>query len=411
MTYKISILLLFSFFFTSAQKDFKSGYFIADGIKTDCLIENKFWNSSPDEFVYKLDKDSPTKTRNKFNTSEFGLNGYFKFISADVDIDESKWETDNLDYNREPEFEKKRVFLRLIIDSEVKFYNYTRGKNIKRYFYQIGNSDIEQLVYKKYLIRDKNKQIGENDAYKQWLFNNLKCEDQSLNDVEKLKYNETSLKKYFIEYNECIGAEIKFIDKKQKVDFLKYLDFSFSLKGGVEFGSTKVVNALRENLNTDLGSSEAFRYGVEAEFYLPFLKKQFSFYSDPSYRSISISLSIPDERLTGNLKNVNYNYSSFEIPLGIRYYYYFNEATQLFLNYAYVFDNVGDDSSVEFSRADGTSLGGFSNLKTNESQYFGVGLRAFDRFSGELRFYTNKDIGPNIEYSNSITLVVGYKVF
>lgn len=409
MTYKISILLLFSFFFTTAQTDFRPGYFIADGIKTDCLIENQSWSSSPDEFVYKLDEDSPTKTRNKFNTSEFGLNGYFKFISADVDIDESKWDTDNLDYNREPEFEKKKVFLRLIVDGEVKFYDYTRGKNIKRYFYQIGDSDIKQLVYKKYLRRGGNKQIVQNEAYKQWLFNNLKCEDQSLSDVEKLRYSEISLKKYFIDYNECIGAEINFLDKKQKVKPLNYI--SFSLKGGVEFGSTKVVNAFRENLNTDLGSNESFRFGVEAEVILPLLDKQFTFFSDPSYRSISFSLSIPDERLTGNLKNVNYKYSSLEIPLGIRYYYYINEATQIFLNFAYVFDNVFDDSSVEFSRADGTNLGGFTNLKSNQSQYFGAGVRAFDRFSGELRIYANKNIGPNIEYSNSITLVFGYKVF
>ncbi|MFO7745864.1 MAG: hypothetical protein R6V36_10860 [Psychroflexus sp.] len=410
MNYKKSILffLLFSFFFTTAQTDFSPGYFISNGIKTECLIKSQNWTSSPKELIYKLDENAPLKTRNRFNTSEFGLDGFFKFISADVKIDETEKKYSSLGYEREPEFERKKLFLRVIVLGEVKLYKYSSGKKTNRFFYKIGDAEIKPLVYKQYLIKSNPKKIAENNAYKQWLFNNLTCGDQSYKTIENLSYTESDLKDYFIQYNRCIGKEPDFIDKKQKVNLLKY--FSFTVKSGVEFRSAEIVNAGGQGLNAELGNNVAFRYSIEVEIILPLLDKQFTIFSDPSYRSTSISASIPKERLTGNLLNAEFNYNSFEIPVGLRYYYYFNEKTQLFLNAAYVFDNVGNDSSVEFSRADGTNLGSFENFESNKSFYFGAGVRAFDRFSGELRIYSAKDFGPNLEYPNIITLVLGFKL-
>jgi hypothetical protein len=110
MKTKLSFLLFLSFFVTTAQTKFEHGFFTSNGKTTKCLIRDLDWKTNPIEFDYKLDENGQIKTRNRYNTKAFGIDGKYKLISALVEIDKSTDNVRRMGYNAQPEFTLKNFF-------------------------------------------------------------------------------------------------------------------------------------------------------------------------------------------------------------------------------------------------------------------------------------------------------------
>ena len=196
-----------------AQNNFEKGYYITNlNEKVECLIKNIDWKNSPTEIESKVTETDEVNIINLKLVKEFSINNTSKYIKKSVEIDRSSSVITELSYDKKSVFNKEQLFLKVLIEGKANLFVYS-DKKLIRYFYNIENSDVEQLIYKRYLNTDGV--IAKNNQYKQQLLNNLKCATISMNKIQNLTYKSKSLSSLFIEYNECHETEFKtFVNNK-----------------------------------------------------------------------------------------------------------------------------------------------------------------------------------------------------
>ncbi len=129
------------------------------------------------------------------------------------------------------------------------------------------------------------------------MLNELKCEAVSINKIQTLKYNESQLSKYFINYLKCAGDSV-------------------SLKSNA---AIRTSNKTRIRITSGIFSitnTSAYRIGAEFEFGM-FTRNKWALLIDANYL-------IFYSGYTG--------INTLALPLGIRHYFYLNNDTRLFLN-------------------------------------------------------------------------------
>ncbi len=181
-----------------SQIIFENGYFIDESNnKIECLIKNVDWKNNPTEFEYKFSQNDTVHKATFKTVKEFGIYNVSKYIRAKTNIDKSSEQIDKMSSERNPNFQEELLFLKVLIEGKASLFLYIDG-NLTRFFYKLNDSEIQQLVYKRYLIDDT---ILENNSFKQELFLKLKCEEIVLNDIKNLRYSNRDLEKLFIKYN------------------------------------------------------------------------------------------------------------------------------------------------------------------------------------------------------------------
>lgn len=221
---KKQLLCFFSFLslclIAHSQIIFEAGYFIDnEGNRIECLIKNKQWRSNPTDFKYKIGENGTEKIGTIDKVQEFGINNYSRFVRAKVKIDRSTDQTAKLDFDKEPKWSTEIVYLNTIVLGKAYLYKYVEGADLIRYFYQIGDSEIKQLIYKRYIVHakaaygtpqdisgkgNKYKAIKENQEYKKQLWEDVRCSSQDMKRIKSLRFNQSNLVKYFKAYNKCM---------------------------------------------------------------------------------------------------------------------------------------------------------------------------------------------------------------
>ena len=169
-----------------SQISFEKGYYIDNtNQKTNCLIKNVDWKNNPTEFEYKLSENSESKKTTIKSIKEFGIDNITKYIRSTVNIDRSSENTNNLSNHKNPIFQREELFLKVLIEGKANLYQYT-DSNLKRYFYNKENSNIEQLIFKSYKTTENN--IGKNNRFRQQLWVDLKCPNFKTSKIENVKY-------------------------------------------------------------------------------------------------------------------------------------------------------------------------------------------------------------------------------
>ena len=165
-----------------SQISFENGYFIDnDNQKINCLIKNLDWENNPTKFKYKLSENSELNIKTIKSVKEFGIPNTLKYVRSLVKIDRSSNKIDELDNQRKAVFQKEELFLRVLVEGKSTLYGYVDGSLIS-YFYSIGKSNIEQLVFKSYTTPESK--IRTNNRFRNQLWNNLKCADIKKDRVE-----------------------------------------------------------------------------------------------------------------------------------------------------------------------------------------------------------------------------------
>jgi hypothetical protein len=138
-------------------------------------------------------------TRLKRWHPEFIYN-FSKFVRAVVKIDRSSEDVSILSELKDPVFKEEKLFLKLLIEGKANLYVY-EDVNLNRYFYNVQDSKITQLIYKSYK-RDGNR-IGVNNSFKRQLLDHLKCSAFTLKKIKNLTYKQNSLISFFKESIFC----------------------------------------------------------------------------------------------------------------------------------------------------------------------------------------------------------------
>ncbi|WP_281323173.1 tRNA modification GTPase [Flavobacterium aestivum] len=411
MKKSLLIILFFYYAFSNAQISFEKGYFISnDGTRTECFIKNLDWKNTPTEFKYKLQlNDSESKVETISAVQEFGIENESTYKRFKVQIDRTSDEVKNLTTNENPTWTEETIFLKILVEGDAaNLYEYT-GEEIKRFFYQTPNSKLEQLIYLRYISELQNEgtqNITQNNAYQKQLFDNVRCGNTTPNDIRKLTYKRPELTNYFIEYNKCANPSgLKTKTKTTKGElFLR-------ITPSINFVSLNIPDRNDYNLNVDANNKTIFKIGFEGEYILPYNKNKWSVFIDPTYQKYENESPYSVKSFFQNTKDVIYHakieYSSVEIPVGVRHYMFLNKTSKLFINLAYVFD-VNGKATISYDQTE------YYHSRTGPNFAFGFGYNYKNTVSLEMRMNTAKDLladYPNSDANyKSFSIILGYKI-
>ena len=388
-----------------SQIIFENGYFINESNKKiECLIKNIDWKNNPTEFKYKLSQNDTVQKATIQTVKEFGINNVSKYIRAKTNIDRSSDQLGKMSSERNPNFQEELLFLKVLIEGQASLFLYIDG-NFTRFFYKLNDSEINQLVYKRYLVDNK---ISNNDYFKQQLFLQLKCEGIQQNDLVHLRYNRQDLEGLFIKYHECANSYYIYFEPKQKKDL-----FNLNIRLGLKYSSLEIQNSPTGSRDTDFGNSIGIRFGIETEFILPFNKNKLSIIIEPTYQDYKSEQSEETSSVSGGILVSKVDYKSIELPVGVRRYLYLNGKSKLFTNISYVFD-FSINSSIKFLRNDNTLLSELE-IKSRGNLALGIGYKYKNRYSIEIRYNTNRDILSDYLYwssnYNGLNIIFGLSMF
>lgn len=398
---KKPLLLLFFVFLTLnsySQIVFEKGYFIDNNNKkTECLIKNLDWRSNPTEFEYKLDEQDQAITTNIQQVKEFEIYNVSKYERQTVNIDHSRNVLSEMDYNKNPKFTEEKLFLKVLVSGKATLYEY-QNQDLLRYFFKTETDPITQLVFKTYRVSES--EIMDNNQFRQQIFMALKCDNITSQDLKYLDYKRSDMVDIFTKYNQCNGSESRNYETKQKKDL-----FNLNIRPGIKTSSLSVTSDLMSSYNTDFGSKAGFRLGVEAEFILPFNKNKWAIIIEPTYQAYKA------EKVENGMNSM-VDYSSIELPIGLRHYFFLNNTSKIFINGQYVIDKVMNSDSHYHTT---TSPSDNVKLESGGSLAFGAGYNYKSRYSVELRAGIGKDLYSTYNYwsskYNSISLIFGYSIF
>lgn len=390
----LSLLTIILSFNCYSQISFEKGYYVDnDDQRINCLIKNIDWRNNPTEFEYKLNENSEPTTVTIKLVKEFGIDKISKYLRSTVNIDTSSENINKLSNERNPIFSERELFLKVLVEGKANLYLY-QDESLTRYFLKKDNTSTEQLIYKSY--KTSSTKISKNYTFRNQIWNNLKCSNLKLAEVENLDYQKNDLINIFIKYNDCKGEKSINYEEKRKKDL-----FNLNIRPGLNSSSLSIENSFSSSRNTDFDNEFAFRFGVEAEFIMPFNKNKWSLIIEPTYQYFE-----SEKELTN--RTVEVDYKSLELPIGIRHYFFLNENSKIFINGSFVID-FSTDSAIDFSTDRDLEIKSGNNLA------FGLGYKYNDRYSLELRYQTGRNVLTNfITWSSNYTtlsIIFGYSLF
>lgn len=390
-----------------SQITFENGYFIdQNNKKTDCLIENLDWKSTPTNFRYKLSEDQDIVTADVKTIKEFAISGESKYMRTSVKIDRSSKFIENMSTDKDPVFKEETLLLKVLIEGKASLYMYDEG-SLTRFFYNINDTEIKQLVYKPYLING-NSSIAKNNYFREQLFIDLKCDNILQREYENLNYSRSALLKFFVKYNKCSDTNFTEFEKKEKKDL-----FNLTVRPRLNNSSLSISNSNTDMYNFDFGSKSSFGLGVEAEFILPFNKNKWALIAEPTYQYYKAEKTNQTTSVVGGEITAKVDYKSVELPIGVRYYFFLKNNSKIFINASYLID-FGSNSKIEFSRKDGSVINAL-DVKSGSSLGLGIGGKLHDKYSIEFRYLLNRTILNDYLFLDSsystASLIVGYSFF
>ncbi|PHN00739.1 porin family protein [Flavilitoribacter nigricans] len=406
---KNAVIGLMALLFCSSlagQIEFKPGYLInLNGQKQECLIKDQDWKDNPESFTYKLGAAEEVREGNLDQVLEFGLGEEVRFVAVTVGMDRASDLVNDLTLGRNPDLQLEKLFLRIELSGKATLYSY-RGENLIRFFFSVDGSPVEQLVYKRYRMNSMMK-IGYNTAYRQQLWNQMRCPEAKFAQLESVAYTRNSLVRYFLKYNNCTGSgeTTKFVQQDRKERY------RLKVTPGINYSSLQVGENLgyRYSFDTDFGRKVNFRLGLEAEVLLPFNGGKWGLVLEPTFQYYRSDV-IRDQET----EPTKAHYQFIDFPVGPRYYMFLSDERKLFIDVLYI-----SNFSINFSKS-----GIFFptppyqrtlNIFTRNSFALGGGMDLNDKYSLELRYYLNREIiGDYIRWDSTYTrwaLIVGYRFF
>ncbi len=372
------------------QITFEKGYFIDNqNQRVECLIKNMDWKYNPDQFDYKLTAISNVEKGSINTVKEFGVTGSSQYVRADVKMDVSPADANNLSQTREPEWSQEQLFLKVLVGGKASLYFY-ENTAFGRFFYSVSDTAINQLIYKEY--RTEYNQVAMNCKFREQLWNNVRYANSSMSSLENIRFNRSELERYFKKYNSDGGNTALTYGSQKKRD-----SFQLRLTPGLNYSWVIVTNAAAPDEFVDFGHKISYRIGVEAQFILPFNRNKWGILFDPGYQYINASGH-------NTYEPVEIRYQSIEFPIGLRHTFFMNKNLIFFIDALFIANFCFDFNSAI------SNLG----IRTGGSFAMGGGA-AFKKISAEIRYSTDRNLLNDYVYWNTdyrrISLILGYKLF
>lgn len=380
--------LLFFGLAATAQNRYHKGYIIdKKGYKTQGFVFDGGANKTPQKIRFKPSKNAGVKKFTVEDIREFGFDGFI-YRNYPVKIDRSTDRLEALGNDNRPDFTNEKLFLKVLVQGEANLYRYS-GKGVTRYFYNVGNdAQAEQLIYKRY--RKSSSQIGKNNRFRQQIFTDMDCTGMDQLKISRLDYTKADLVSYFKDYNKCVDEDY---ESKRNLE-----DEAFALRIAPQIGA-RFVNADIENTNNrqsgEYDAKTTLRYGVALEFLPPTFNRKWAILIEPSYHQYKNKTTLVNKLSDFNNEGIiaETDYSSIEIPVGVRYYLFANDELRFMIDGGYLIDiPMNNEVTARFPEDNGLSLTR-NNLEITSSGNLFIGVGAKYKGVGvEFRLGSNRNL-------------------
>lgn len=397
-----------------AQTTFEPGYYIGNkGDAVNGLIANEHWGKNPDGFLFKDTPDAREKALQLSDVREFGIAQLYKFERHNIPLEVSSDLSGDLNSDRNPKFENRDVFLKVLLDGDIRLFEYSSTNNIRFFIQESSTEAIVPLVYKRYRTAGGN--IGYNNQFRRQLAEMLKCDQANMSKTERLEYKESDLIRYVVAYAGCSGvALIDFTANSRVNQVIISARFGIST-GALALEQNDTFEAPTVNqVTADFGSDSYPRFGLQFEVVLPARGNRWSIFVDPSFQKVNRQTKFVRKYPALDVAvQSNVQYVTMELPLGVRRYFYWNPERALFVNLSLSM-RFNLDSKIEFT-AD-QALGRPEDIEISATQgYFsaGLGVKLNRRLAVEGRFNSGFDIlGDNPQWNAQFgpggSLILGF---
>ncbi len=379
------------------QISFEEGYYINNqGKQINCLIKNIDWYNNPSKFECKDSEIDEFKILGIDSVQEFGITNKSKYVRSSVRMDKSSVNINELSKIRGAIWEDEVLFLKILVEGEASLYLY-QERDLSRFFYKINNGGVEQLVYKIY--KTKDNKIGENNSFKQQLYNYVRSELHTMSDLKKLDYSRNDLIRYFKKYNVDKGSVFVNYDKDRDRN-----SFHLTIRPGIVYSNSKLdINDMYLG-NVSFNNVLSCRFGAELEFNLGFNGGKWAVFAEPTFQYTKAS----ESKELSKIVTADLDYKSIELPIGLRHYFFLNDKSKLFVNGSLIID-FEFDSKIEFNRYPDLEITTRNNLAV------GFGYKYLDKYSVELRYGTKRELLSDymenkLKYE-SISIILGISIF
>ncbi len=392
MKFVLNLFLICSCGMMHAQITFTPGYFVDEnGTTTQCLIKNVGWQNNPNSFDYKINENDQPKNASVNSIKEFGVESkiYRRFT---VQIDRSSELINKIDENPSPVFSTETLFLEPLVQGNATLYMYV-GTNLKRFFYTKSDGEIRSLIYKKFLGPDNT--VGTNNAFRNQLKTDISCGSMANLDVKTIDYNKRELVKHFVKYNRCQNPNFQHSKNGETSSFNLYL------KPGVNFPSFTLVSVTSSSNNLEFSGLMGFRAGVEFEVILPFNKNKWALFVEPTYQTFNTDI----ETTSFNMGSLDY--SSIEIPIGVRHYFFISQESQIFINAAFILD-VPVEGTLDMERFVDAEVSGSDGLVCGAGFHYKGRYRLEARYGFDRNLFREENFWSS-DYS-TIGVFLGYNI-
>lgn len=418
--YNTILLLSFLFLYQSstfAQNNYLPGYIIkSDGETVRGFIDFQEWKVNPKKIRFKSDESGKSRMMTLESINGFGIDNEESYVRRTVNLNISSVKLDGLTDSREPIFEERTVFLRVLASGKAHLYSLYDGVGKQHYFIEKDDLTIEELIYTKYFKTKAGKRyVAYFEQYKGQLSNALTDCGELFPMIKDAEYKEKDLTPIFEAYNVCSGSFNRIAKKEKKIQVKP----GVLLGAGIsKFGITGVTTTGLENM--DFGFSHAYSAGISLDLISARSRGKYSIHNELIYNSIGASTHYED--ITSDevytINDVKMDLGYLQLNTLFRY----TVATPKLRPYL----NTGIGNSILIRQVNEmrTERKFYSTESITDDKAL-ADIRAYDfsivsglgitgsRFSSELRFEFGKRISPFIASSSNtktVMLVIFYNL-
>jgi hypothetical protein len=229
-----------------------------------------------------------------------------------------------------------------------------------------------------------------------------------LNEIEKLDYYKNDLEALFHKYNKCVDPNYVLLAKSDHKT-----KFNLSIRPGLNSSNFDFVSVMEVTRNFDFGNKQNFRLGLEAELVFPFNNKKWALIIEPTYQHYEATGRFDFQNVFGGTLISNVTFTSIELPVGVRHYFFLSDQAQMFVNASYVVD-FSFNSKLEINNINNRNIIDLEVLSSN-SISFGLGFKFYKKFSMEFRHFTARNIiSKNLTFDSNYqttSFIIGYQLF
>ncbi len=412
---KLRSLILITLLFCCQQafaQNLNAGHYIdKNGKKVAALIDFRDWEINPTEVRYRKRGGATTEILKPGDIQSFGIKGIDLYFSKTVAVNVAPIEVNEMTESPDPIFEKRTVFLKLVIDGKAKLYVLNDEKRKRHFFIEKEGLPATELIYTRFFTsEDDERKMARKEEYRNQLKKYLSDCPAVQKQIDEGGYTDYDFEKLFTAYNECMGGE-----EPPKGST------AFGLTGGVggsflKFSGTSSLNL--DDMNFTLQPD--FAIGLYGNFATPL--NQFALRTEILYRTLSAKshheARTSDEYYT--ISDVAFRLGYIQANLLPRVYFPSRGKTTFYLEggagYAYL---LSDYNAVEFERKfygpityDSRKV--FEEVK--KAEYSGIAGFGFTNkgLNAAFRFEYGKQISPYIystSYTKAVFLMFSYDLF